>query len=89
MGARGWERVLGALPTAGHFLSATSQCTIPGASATGKPCSILPAVFPQPTRLTMAVGFEQGAAGRCNLSANQSGHEEPAGLLLNPWKDFT
>ena len=58
MGAWGWERVVGALPSTGHFPNTTSQSTIPGARATGKTCSIRPALFPRLSWLRTVVGFE-------------------------------
>lgn len=61
MGAQVWERVAGALPSAGHFPNATSRSMVPGARAMGKPCSIRPALFPWLLWLGAAVSFERKA----------------------------
>lgn len=57
MGARGRERVVGALPGTGHFANVASWSMGPGAM--GKPCSILPALFPRLSCWSVAVGFER------------------------------
>lgn len=57
MGVRGRDRVVGALPGTRHFPNATSWSMGPG--ATGKPCSILPALFPRLSWWSVAIGFKR------------------------------